>query len=107
MLFTLANSRYLDRTSHFRAVATKIQLISANADYNCHTRVTCVGKNWESKIIFSCTKKRNAMIGTFTTTSDEIAVRDAERRNFSVRVLFRIYGTSYGAISTTPAGMCT
>jgi len=37
-------------------------------------------------------------------TSYEIALRDTERRNFSVRVFFRIYDPSYGAISTTPAG---
>ena len=45
------------------------------------------------------------MIGMHTYTSDKIADRDKEKRNFSVsRVLSRICGTSYGAISTTPAG---
>ena len=47
------------------------------------------------------------MIGICTITSDEIADRDKERRNCSVRVLSRICGTSYGAIGTTPAGVCT
>ena len=38
-------------------------------------------------------------------TPHEIANRDTERRNFSVRVLLGIYRTSYGAIGTMyPSG---
>ena len=51
-------------------------------------------------------KKKNVLIGICTMTSNKIADRDGERRNSSGRVLSGIYGTSYGAISTTPAGGC-
>ena len=39
-------------------------------------------------------------------TQDKIADRDTERRNFSVRVLFGIYGTSYGATLALPQQGC-
>ena len=39
---------------------------------------------------------------TCTMTQDEISDRDTERRNVSVRVLFGIYGTSYGATLALP-----
>ena len=42
------------------------------------------------------------MTRTFTKTSDEIADRNTERRNFSAGVLFGVYGTSYGATLALP-----
>ena len=53
------------------------------------------------------TKRKKMVIGTCAITSDDIADQDKERRHFYLRDFSRIYGTSYEAISTTPAGVCT
>ena len=42
-----------------------------------------------------------------TEFCDRIADRHKERRNISITVQYQTNGTSYGAVTTTPAGVCT